>query len=58
MGIYALKLLCDIATMLKDEIGEEEVPEWSDLAYYDKESRPTDCTKGGSKQYQFTFSPS
>ena len=33
MGIYTLKTILNVAEMLKDELDEEELPNWSDLAY-------------------------
>ena len=43
MGIFVLKMICTFATVLKDEIGEDDVPEWSELAFYNASSRPTAC---------------
>ena len=44
MGIFVLKMICAIAAMLKEGIGEDDVPDRKDLAFYDPKARPSGCT--------------
>ena len=45
MGVYALKMICAVASTLKIQLGEDEVPSWADLAYPTAGSNQSDCTK-------------
>ena len=45
MGVYALKTICAVASTLKEQLGEDEVPLWTDLAYLTVDPNQSECTK-------------
>ena len=45
MGVYVLKTICAVALRLKEQLGGEDVPAWTDLAYLRVEEQQSECTK-------------